>query len=124
MRYSRLTPALFVLALGALSACDSAGYPTSAAQGSTGNGPLAITPASAQVYVDQSITLTANQANSQLEWTSLQPTVASVDGSGVVVGLSPGVATIRVRVRSDTTQQAQASVTVVQAGGGSATRMP
>lgn len=87
--------------------------------GGTGGGgaALTVTPTATSVAVGASTTLTANQTN--VEWASLDPTIASVSSGGTVTGLSVGAATIRVRLLSDSTQQATATVTVTQSVTGS-----
>lgn len=114
--------AVILLGLGALlcAGCDGLAHPiiATAPGGGTRTGAsttLQVLPASVQLNVGTTAQLqtnaTADQLN-QLQWTSLSPQIAAVNGSGVVTGLAPGTATIRVRFAFDTTRAATSVVTV------------
>lgn len=130
---------LATLAAAALAACDQAAFPTVAglgggtgsqgtgtgggsgtggSQSGTGTGggsvvTLTITPPTATIVAGTSIQLITNVFDDQVRWESLNPTVAGVSPSGMVVGLTAGVAPIRVVLLADTTRQAQAVITVL-----------
>lgn len=134
---------LSILVSAALVGCDQSAFPTVAGLGGgsttssgtgtgtgngsgtgTGNGSgtgttttLVITPGSATINVGGSIQLIANVFNDQVRWQSDAPTIAGVSPSGMVVGLNPGVAPIRVVLLADTTRQAVATITVTGTAG-------
>jgi hypothetical protein len=76
---------------------------------------VTIEPASVQVDVGQTAKLTAtvtHVANTGVQWTSLDPTIASVAGDGTVTGVAPGVATIVAASLANPLFSATAQVTV------------
>jgi hypothetical protein len=104
---------LLVLAVVAFAACEEVRVTVVDAD------RIEISPADATVLVNATIRLAATVYGSggeelqerAVEWTSLDPVVATVDGAGTVTGVAPGSATIRARVGGTT---ASAGVTVVQ----------
>jgi hypothetical protein len=111
------------LAIGAaaLAACESTTTPTLAALGGTAsasgstNAPLVISPNTVRLAVNGSTQLTTNAPfalQNQLQWSSLQTTVAETSPTGLVTAVGVGSATITVRYTSDTTNVATATVTV------------
>lgn len=129
------TPILLALGIAALAvaACDQRQLPTVAGLGgtttsgsngggtnsggsTTGNSaPLAITPNSLQLPVGTTFAFNTNAPasfQSQLEWRSAQPTIATVNNTGVVTAIAPGTAIIIARYTFDTTQSASATVNV------------
>ena len=56
--------------------------------------PLSITPNGGTVTVGGTLALTAQNAVGAVTWTSSDPTIATVNGSGVVSAVFPGTATI------------------------------
>lgn len=143
MRHSALL--LSILVSAALVGCDQSAFPTVAGLGggsttSSGNGTgagtgtgngngtgtgsgtgtttsLVVTPTTATINVGSSIQLIANVFNDQIRWQSDAPTIAGVSPSGMVVGLNPGVAPIRIVLLADTTRQAVATITVIGTAG-------
>lgn len=112
-------------AAAVLAACDQAGAPriaglggTAASSGSdtTGASPLVVSPGQVQLPVGTTFQLSTNAPASlqnQLQWVSLQPSIAGVSTSGLVSALSPGTATIVARYAFDTTRVATATIDVV-----------
>lgn len=101
-----------------VAACE-AGTPTVAGlgNGSTGgNGSsLAISPPSVQLLTGATFQFTTNapaSLQSQVQWNSLETTIASISPSGLVTALSPGTATITANYSSDTTKVTTATVVV------------
>ncbi len=86
----------------------------------TGIQSVTLTPPSATITVGQSLTLAvtvdagANVART-VTWTSSSAAVATVDGSGVVTGRSPGTVTIIATSTADASKAAASVVTVVAA---------
>jgi hypothetical protein len=83
-------------------------------------GPV-VSPAQAQVAVGDTVRLRVSMqlcpplpagADTSAFWTSLQPEVANVDSFGLVSGLAPGVATIRVAAWAAPNIVATATVTI------------
>ena len=110
-------------AVAALLACDVDRTPTIAGIGGgpstaplpSDSTPLLVFPSSAQILLGSQIQLTTNVpagATQQLEWTSLNPLIATVSQSGLVTGGSLGSATIRVRLVGDTTNIATSVILV------------
>jgi uncharacterized lipoprotein YddW (UPF0748 family) len=85
-------------AVAILNACD--GEPAKLVE--PGVGSVTIAPASDSVRVAETLRLTATALNTrgeaiagaQFVWRSLQPSIATVDGTGLVRGVAPGSATI------------------------------
>ena len=83
-----------------------------------GNGPLTISPSFIRIPVGTSAQLpvdVAAEVASNLEWASFEPSIVTVDQSGLVTGLSVGVATVRARFSFDLTNEAVATVEVTPA---------
>lgn len=82
---------------------------------------LVVTPSFVQVAVASTIQLSTNAPGtlaSQVRWTSLQSTIASVTQTGRVTTLTAGTATIVARYVFDTTNVASATIVVTPVGGG------
>jgi hypothetical protein len=78
--------------------------------------PLVISPSAIRITVGTSAQLSVNvrfENFRDVEWVSLNPSVATVDSEGLVTGFSPGFATIRARLLFDVTNVATAVVEVV-----------
>jgi uncharacterized protein YjdB len=79
---------------------------------------VAITPATAGVFVGGQKQLTSNvspsTASQEVTWTSDNSAVATVSSSGVVTGVSVGTATITARSTADNTKTATSTVTVTE----------
>jgi uncharacterized protein YjdB len=117
--YTRL--ALAFIAACALGACGEAATPVIAGlgDGSTTSGSststLAISPNAVQLTVGAVQQLNTNAPASlqnQVQWNSLQTTIATISPSGLVTALAAGTATITARYSSDTTNVATATVVV------------
>ncbi len=111
------------VAAAALAACDQATSPTiaglggqTAASGTIGNAvPLIISPTVVQLGVGASFQFTTNAPvgqQGQVQWNSLQSTVATVSPSGLVNAVAAGTAVIVARFSFDTTNVAVATVIV------------
>jgi hypothetical protein len=108
-------------AVASLVACDTDRTPTIAGIGggttsATTTNQLSISPSTAEIVLGGTVQLTTNipaPLPTQVEWFTLNPTVATVSQSGLVTGGGLGSATIRVRLVSDTTKSASAVVVVV-----------
>jgi uncharacterized protein YjdB len=104
-----------------LVACDTDRTPTIAGIGggttsAAATTEITISPSTAQIVLGGTVQLTTNvpaPLPAQVEWLSLNPTVATVSQSGLVTGGGLGSATIRARLVSDTTKTAAAVVVVV-----------
>jgi len=118
--------ALIVLC-GALAACEQSTNPIIASagpggvsDGGGGNGggtggttaSLIVSPSRVEIGVASRVQLSTNVANETVLWSSNNPGVASVSTFGLVVGLSPGVATITARASTDSTLVGYALVVV------------
>ncbi len=108
--------------------CDGLAHPIiatapgGAQTGTPTSTPLQVLPASVQLAIGTTVQLRTNATadqQGQLEWTSLAPQIAAVNAAGVVTGLAPGTATIRVRFAFDTTRVAFSVVTVTGTAPGS-----
>ncbi len=128
----RLHPIIILILAGsALVACDQATVPTIAGLGG-GTGPIGggggtggsngsttsitVLPNQTQLIVGGSVQLTTNAPlalQSQIQWTSLQPTVVAVSPSGLATAVAPGTAVVVARFAFDTTQTGSATITVV-----------
>lgn len=73
---------------------------------STPTAALTITPASASIPVSASVSLSANEA---VTWASSDPTIAFVDGNGLVTGLQIGTVTV---TATGTVSRKQATATI------------
>lgn len=94
--------ALFVVGL-LLSACNDGGGTTPDPEC---NLTLALTPSSAEVEVGQSAQLQSAISQTgctgvQTTWTSSNAAVATVGGSGLVTGVSPGTSTVEARIEAN-----------------------
>ncbi|TVR95624.1 MAG: Ig-like domain-containing protein [Trueperaceae bacterium] len=101
---------LALLAAGLLAACGAPPPPTTV----TG---VDVSPDAATIEVDETVTLSATVqptgASQSVSWESNTPSVATVDTSGVVTGVSEGAAEITATSSADTSHAASATVTVV-----------
>lgn len=82
---------------------------------------LVVTPSFVQLAAASVLQLSTNAPGnlaSQVRWTSLQPTIASVSQTGRVTTLTAGTATITARYVFDTTNVAAATILVTPVGGG------
>ena len=127
----KLLPIAFA-ASAALSvlACDTASSPgigrllgpDGATQDTTSStGQLVVSPSFVQLAAASTVQLSTNAPSnltSQVRWTSLQPTIASVSQTGRVTTLTVGTATIVARYAFDTTNVAAATIVVTPVGGG------
>lgn len=112
---------------GALAACDQAAAPRIAGLGGAGTAsdtatnnnttqPLLVNPSQLQLGIGATFQLTTNapvSLQSQVQWNSLQSTIATVSASGLVSAVAPGTATIVARYSFDTTRVATATIHVV-----------
>jgi uncharacterized protein YjdB len=77
---------------------------------------VAVTPASDTVEVGAQVSLTASaspaNASQAVNWSSSDPNVATVNGSGVVTGVAVGTATITAKSGQDSTKTAAATIAV------------
>lgn len=119
-------PLIIVAAAAVLLAgCEKAIAPTVAGLGgisanppgnvSSSTAPLVITPATTQLRVGATFQFTTNaptSLQSQVQWGSLESTVATVSPSGLVTAVAVGAATITARYAFDSTRVATATVTV------------
>lgn len=79
-----------------------------------------MTPSFVQLAATGSVQLSTNAPSSlvsQIRWTSLQGTIATVSQTGLVRALTPGTATITARYAFDTTNVAAATISVTSVGG-------
>jgi hypothetical protein len=117
MRAHKIMP--LVVAVVAVAACDTATSPRVAVLGqglgfNTTRG-FAITPNRVVLIPTQSVQLATNATAPQVrnvEWRSLDPRIAFVTATGLVVGGDPGSTIIVARLLTDTTLEATASVQV------------
>jgi len=110
------------LALAAVASCDASTTPAVATVGPAGFaaaiGPLSVSPGFIRIPVGTSAQLSVNATSelaNQVEWSSLSSLIVTVDPTGVVTGLSVGVATVRARFAFDFTNTAVATVEVTPA---------
>jgi hypothetical protein len=110
----------FAVCATAVGACESTALPTLAGVGGgsvsgTTSSSLTVSPVQVQMTVGTTFQLATNASLAQLpqlQWSSLQPAVATVSATGLVSATGAGTATITVRVSSDTTQAAAATIVV------------
>jgi uncharacterized protein YjdB len=116
------------VAAAMLAACDQSTTPAIAGLGGTtsvpsGGGvssntaPLAILPNHAQLLVGATFQFTTNAPTSlqnQVQWSSLQSTVATVSPTGLITAVAVGTATITARYSFDSTRVATATVDVTK----------
>ena len=128
---TRLLPIAFV-ATAALSivACDTASSPgigrllgpdTLTHDTTSSTAQLVVTPSFVQLAAASTVQLSTNAPSnlaSQVRWTSLQSTIASVSQTGLVTTLTAGTATVVARYAFDTTNVASATIVVTPVGGG------
>lgn len=81
---------------------------------------IVINEASPTVAVGANTSLTttftpSNVTNQEVTWSSLNPSIATVDATGKVTGVAEGVASIQVRARANTSVSATVSVAVTAA---------
>lgn len=117
------------IAAAALTACDQAAAPRIAGLGGAGavsgggtsnntTQPLIVNPGRLQLAVGATFQLTTNAPatlQNQVQWNSLQSTIATISASGLVTAVAPGTATIVARYAFDTTRVATATIDVVGA---------
>jgi hypothetical protein len=80
--------------------------------------PLSISPGFIRIPMGTSAPLAVNATSelaNDVEWESLSPLIVRVDATGVVTGLSAGVATVMARFAFDFTNTAIATVEVTPA---------
>ncbi len=113
--------ALALAAAAALGACGEASSPIIAGLGGgtttsgTNTSALTISPNAVQLTVGGTQQLNTNaptSLQSQVQWNSLQTTIATISPSGLVTGVAAGPATVTARYSSDTTNVATATVVV------------
>ena len=114
----RLLPVL-PLALALVASCDVSNPPAIAAVApaafATTTIPLDVSPGFVRIPVGSSVQLSINvpaEFADEVEWASLAPLIVTVDQTGLVTGLSVGVATVRARFAFDFTNTAIATVEV------------
>lgn len=102
-----------------LAACERSTDPTVAVVAGqpsiASSASLTITPSQVVIAAGSTAQLSTNASagqQSQLQWSSSNTAVATVSGSGLVTGFSPGAATISARFSFDTTRVAVATVNV------------
>ncbi|HEY4218013.1 MAG TPA: Ig-like domain-containing protein [Gemmatimonadaceae bacterium] len=102
-----------------VGACGDTATPTVAGLGgtdtTTSGSSLAISPNQVQLLTGGSQQLTTNAPASlqnQVQWGSLQTTIAIISPSGFVTAVGAGTATITANYSSDTTDVATATVVV------------
>ena len=122
--------AIALAAVGLTAGCDSSVAPAVAAIGRTsavnGRAALIISPGTLTLAAGSTYQLNSNAPTAlqnQLQWSSLEPTVASVSPSGSVIGWTAGSATITVRYSDDTVNVGTATITVTGSTN-TATRLP
>lgn len=125
-----LSFALAASAAFSILACDTASSPGigrllgpgSLTQDTTSStAQLVVTPSFVQLAVASTVQLSTNAPSSltsQVRWTSLQSTIASVSQTGRVTTLTAGTATIVARYAFDSTNVASATIVVTPVGGG------
>lgn len=114
---------IFALAsVVAIAACDATSPQLASllgpggTSGGTNNGntqPLVISPNLVQLAVGTTFQLSTNASTSQqsqLQWSSLQPAIATVSQSGLVSAVGAGVTTVVARFTFDTANVATATV--------------
>jgi uncharacterized protein YjdB len=109
-----------ILAFAAVGACGEATTPIVAGIGGgtisgDSTSALAISPSLVQLVPGGTSQLTTNAPASlqtQVQWSSLQTTIAAISPTGLVTAVGPGTATITARYSSDTTNVATATVVV------------
>lgn len=83
---------------------------------------LSVTPLSAKLYVGDTLRATAKVAvmpdslSREVSWRSLDPSIATVDGSGFIKAVKPGDVSIVVKALADTTRFAVISIVVAKKG--------
>jgi hypothetical protein len=100
------------LALG-VTACDNDTGPVPGVES------VEVSPSQVTINVGESVQLTAQvsttgDASSDVNWSSSNPSVASVSGNGTVTGASEGTATVTATSTEDASKNATAAVTVVR----------
>jgi hypothetical protein len=128
---TRLLPiALAASAAFSVLACDTATSPgigrllgpdTLTHDTTSSTAQLVVNPSFVQLAAASTVQLSTNapgNLSSQVRWTSLQPTIASVSQTGLVTTLVAGTATIVARYTFDTANVAAATVLVTPIGGG------
>lgn len=119
MRYKPVL--LTALSAVIATACESSIPPQFASVSTVAVAPifpglLVVSPLFVRLPIGGTIFLTTNAfTTSDIEFTSLNPTVATVTQTGLIVGVSFGVATIRSRLFADTNNLAITKVEVVGA---------
>jgi hypothetical protein len=108
----------------ALAACDQSTSPTIAGLGGTtsaqasnpnGSPSLAVVPNRVQLAAGATFQFSTNAPQAlqgQVQWSSLQTSVATISPSGLVTAVGAGTTTIVARYAFDTTRSATAIVTV------------
>ena len=114
-----------IVLCGALAACEQSTNPIVAfagpggvSDGGAGGGSggtttsLIVSPSRVEIGVASRVQFSTNIASETVLWSSNNPGVASVSTFGLVMGLSPGVATITARASTDSTLVGYALVVV------------
>jgi uncharacterized protein YjdB len=135
MRTSHLLLASIAVLL--LAACDQTSTRIAGIGGTTaldtGNNTgggvtaLSISPNRVQLLVGGTVQLSTNapfSLQNQVQWGSLQSTVAVISPSGLVTGVAPGTATVTARYAFDTTRVASATIVVTGTTTGGSTGGP
>jgi hypothetical protein len=115
----RIPPVLLLALAAVASACETSSTPAIATLGPAGFAatvaPLSISPAFIRIPMGTSMPLAVNatpELANEVDWASLSPLIVTVDATGVVTGLSVGVATVQARFAFDFTNTAIATVEV------------
>ena len=107
----RIAPIVLALLIAAVLAACGAPTPPTAVTG------VSVSPESATIEVGETVSLSATVqpagVSQSVTWASGSPSVATVDSSGVVTGVSAGTAVITATSVVDSTQSGSATVTVV-----------
>lgn len=114
-----MPPVLLLALAAAASGCETSNSPVIDAVGPVGFAstvaPLSISPGFIRIPMGTSALLSVNTTSelaNEIEWASLSPLIVTVDATGVITGLSAGVATVRARFAFDFTNTAIATVEV------------
>jgi Big-like domain-containing protein len=88
--------------------------PTEPSIGGVGNrhSALVIQPSQVDLFVGATFQLTTNAPGTPLTWRTTNPAIAGISATGLVSGMSAGIATITATASADPSQTASATVIV------------